>query len=212
MASLYIQEMKRVQQEGPYFVVGYSFGGLICFEIAQRLQRQGHKVALVALIDAGQPIYRKDFANVLLSPKVLGTYIQRIGQLLTDVGTRWTVWSRIRNELWRLFFLKFWGRFTKTAAPSLPRTHAMLEAAKIEAAVNYKPIPFEGRLSVFRVEERITVDKLDRYLGWGGLASDIDVYDVPGDHVTVCEEPHVAVFAEKFRLAIQAARNGNVAS
>jgi oxalate---CoA ligase len=213
MASAYIRAMRMVQPEGPYFMVGYSFGGLIAFEIAQQLQREGQKVPFIGLIDAGQPIYRKDYANVLLSPKMLASYLRRMKELLADPASRGTVWSRFRNEFVRLLLFKLPGRRVSSHKPDsrpVPRTPAILEAAKIEAAVNYKPQPFPGRLSVFRVEERITVDKFDRYLGWGGLADDgIDVYDVPGDHVTVCEEPYVRVLVENFKIAVQAARDKN---
>lgn len=213
MASAYIKGMRMVQPEGPYFLIGYSFGGLVAFEIAQQLQRGGQKVPFVGLIDAGQPIYRKDYANVLLSPKILASYLRRMKELLADPGSRRTVWSRFHNEFVRLVLFKLPGRRVSSQKPDsrpVPRTRAMLEAAKIEAAVNYKPKPFPGRLSVFRVEERITADKFDRYLGWGGLADDgIDVYDVPGDHVTACEEPFVRVLAEQFKIAVQLARDKN---
>jgi len=209
MAAQYIQEIQTVQPKGPYFVAGYSFGGLISFEMAQQLHRQGHEVALVALLDSGQPIYRKDFANILLSPKVLRTYFLRLGELFTDAESRKTFRSRIKNELWRLFFLKIpagSAAAQKSDSRPLPRTETMLQAANIDAAVHYKPTHFPGRLSVFRFEERTVVDKFDRYLGWSGLADGIDVYDIPGNHVTATEEPHVAVLGEKFRLAIERAR------
>lgn len=208
MAAHYIREIQTVQPKGPYFVIGYSFGGLICFEMAQQLHRQGHAVPLVAMIDSGQPIYRKDFGRVFSSPKVLRTYFLRLGELFTDAETRATFRSRIRNELWRLFFLKRQTAAGPKGTPrSLPRTETMLQAANIDAAIHYKPTPFAGRLSVFRVQERTVVDKFDRYLGWGGLAEDgVDVYDVPGNHVSATEEPHVRVLAEKFNLAIRMAR------
>jgi thioesterase domain-containing protein len=208
MAAQYVREIQTVQPKGPYFLVGYSFGGLISFEMAQQLHCQGHDVPLVAMIDSGQPIYRKDFARVLFSPKILRTYFRRLGELFTDAESRATFRSRIRNELCRLYLLKARGAAgLKGASRSLPRTETMLQAANIEAAVNFKPTPFTGRLSVFRVQERTVVDKFDRYLGWGGLAKDgVDVYDVPGNHVSATEEPHVRVLAENFKLAIRMAR------
>lgn len=212
MAARFIREIKTVQPRGPYFVTGYSFGGLISFEMAQQLHAQGEDVPMVALLDTGQPIYRKDRARVLLSPGMLGTYIRRFAQLFTDPHSRRTIWSRIRNELWRVFFLKLRlrrqaGGTEGSGSRPLPRTTAMLQAANIEAAVNYQPKPFPGRLTLFRVEERTAIDRFDRFLGWSGLAADIDVYDIPGDHVTFGAEPFVGVLAEKFRLAIQAARD-----
>src|SRR5207249_10218034 len=37
MAALYINEIRRVQPEGPYFIGGYCLGGTIAYEIAQQL-------------------------------------------------------------------------------------------------------------------------------------------------------------------------------
>ncbi|HAJ64533.1 MAG TPA: non-ribosomal peptide synthetase, partial [Cyanobacteria bacterium UBA8543] len=51
MAAYYIKEIRTLQPEGPYFLAGYSFGGLVAFEMAQQLHAQGQKVALLALCD-----------------------------------------------------------------------------------------------------------------------------------------------------------------
>lgn len=208
MAAQYIGEVRTVQPTGPYFIVGYSFGGLICFEMAQQLHRLGHKTGLVALIDTGQPIFRKDWSNIFLSPKTLAKYFRRFGELLRQPGSRATLKSRIRNELWRLVVLKLRnrGRTMQAEARPVPRTEAMVAAATLEAAVNYKPVFFPGRLSVYRVQERTSVDRFDQYLGWRGLAETIDLYEVPGDHVTVAEEPHIRVLAQKLKAAVQAGR------
>ncbi|OED41993.1 hypothetical protein AB832_03120 [Flavobacteriaceae bacterium (ex Bugula neritina AB1)] len=44
MASLYIEAIKSVQQEGPYFILGWSFGGLIAYEIASKLRQRGEEI------------------------------------------------------------------------------------------------------------------------------------------------------------------------
>lgn len=51
MASEYIEHMRCVQPSGPYALGGYSFGGLVAFEMAQQLCRDGESVELLALID-----------------------------------------------------------------------------------------------------------------------------------------------------------------
>jgi amino acid adenylation domain-containing protein len=55
MATHYNEVMREVQPEGPYYLGGYSFGGLVAFEMAQQLRRQNQEVALVALIDTAIP-------------------------------------------------------------------------------------------------------------------------------------------------------------
>jgi len=51
MAARYIREMRNVQPHGPYTLIGYSFGGLVAFEIAQQLHRCGERIGLLCLLD-----------------------------------------------------------------------------------------------------------------------------------------------------------------
>jgi len=43
------------QPEGPYYLGGASFGGLVAFEMAQQLHAMGHQVGLLALLDTPGP-------------------------------------------------------------------------------------------------------------------------------------------------------------
>ena len=52
MAQVYVKEIKSVQASGPYRLGGYCLGGIIAYEMAQQLKRQGDEVALLALLDA----------------------------------------------------------------------------------------------------------------------------------------------------------------
>jgi acyl-coenzyme A synthetase/AMP-(fatty) acid ligase/pimeloyl-ACP methyl ester carboxylesterase len=51
MAAEYLRAVKARQAEGPYYLCGYSFGGLVAFEMARRLRESGDEVALVGLFD-----------------------------------------------------------------------------------------------------------------------------------------------------------------
>jgi thioesterase domain-containing protein/acyl carrier protein len=53
MASHYVQEIRSFQPVGPYYLSGYSMGGVIAYEVAQQLERGGQRVALLALLDSG---------------------------------------------------------------------------------------------------------------------------------------------------------------
>ena len=55
MAAHYAGVMRRIQPHGPYQLLGTSFGGLLAFTIAQRLERDGEDVALLAMIDTPPP-------------------------------------------------------------------------------------------------------------------------------------------------------------
>ncbi|HXE48000.1 MAG TPA: thioesterase domain-containing protein, partial [Ramlibacter sp.] len=51
IATNYIEQIRRVQTNGPYQIAGFSFGGLIAFEIAQQLQRAGERTSWLCLLD-----------------------------------------------------------------------------------------------------------------------------------------------------------------
>ncbi|MEU1517123.1 non-ribosomal peptide synthase/polyketide synthase, partial [Streptomyces sp. NPDC005811] len=52
MAADYAQQIRKVQPEGPYLLLGWSAGGLVAHAVATELQRQGERTALLAILDA----------------------------------------------------------------------------------------------------------------------------------------------------------------
>jgi amino acid adenylation domain-containing protein len=80
LASDYIAFIRTACPEGPYLLLGWSFGGLVAFEIATQLEAAGQTVALVALLDsypATEPITSQtiDEQTILrMIIEVLGSY------------------------------------------------------------------------------------------------------------------------------------------
>src|SRR5258708_31136527 len=71
MALDYVQEICKVQPAGPYYLAGWSLGGLLAYAIATELQGRGEHVAFLSLLDAApfpahepEAICAKKFANV----------------------------------------------------------------------------------------------------------------------------------------------------
>src|SRR5207253_11167405 len=55
MAADYIEALRIIQPTGPYRLGGWSLGGVVAFEMAQQLQRQGESISVLALIDSVSP-------------------------------------------------------------------------------------------------------------------------------------------------------------
>jgi acyl carrier protein len=55
IATYYINAIQAIQPHGPYFLGGWSFGGLVAFEMAQQLTQSGQEVALLAILDTPAP-------------------------------------------------------------------------------------------------------------------------------------------------------------
>ncbi|MFZ3561264.1 amino acid adenylation domain-containing protein [Streptomyces sp. BH055] len=61
MVEDWVEELLRVQPEGPYHVMGWSLGGPLAQAVAGELQRRGHEVDLVGVLDSGPSSYFADF-------------------------------------------------------------------------------------------------------------------------------------------------------
>ncbi|AMO93273.1 D-alanine--poly(phosphoribitol) ligase, subunit 1 [Collimonas fungivorans] len=51
LSKSYVDEILSVQPEGPYFLCGYSAGGVIAFEMARQLALRGKEIGLLAMVD-----------------------------------------------------------------------------------------------------------------------------------------------------------------
>ena len=59
MATFYIDEIRKKQPHGPYFLGGMCAGGSIAYEVATQLERANEVVKLVAILDGASPLAEK---------------------------------------------------------------------------------------------------------------------------------------------------------
>jgi pristinamycin I synthase-3/4 len=52
MAADYVKAVQQVQPHGPYHLLGWSFGGIVAYAMACRLQQIGERVALLTIMDS----------------------------------------------------------------------------------------------------------------------------------------------------------------
>jgi len=55
LAAYHLNQLRQQQKQGPYQLVGHSFGGRVAFEMAYQLEQQGETVALLAILDTNAP-------------------------------------------------------------------------------------------------------------------------------------------------------------
>jgi amino acid adenylation domain-containing protein len=60
MASEYVEQIRAVQESGPYHILGWSFGGVVAHEIAVQLQANGEQVAALIIMDGYPPDQETD--------------------------------------------------------------------------------------------------------------------------------------------------------
>ncbi|RBO82164.1 non-ribosomal peptide synthetase [Nocardia puris] len=74
-AERYVREIRAVQPEGPYHLLGWSFGGLIAHNIAARLAAEGARVGTLALLDADTA----DIDGDSIEPLTAGAFVNAFG-------------------------------------------------------------------------------------------------------------------------------------
>ncbi|MEA1620048.1 SDR family oxidoreductase [Erythrobacter sp. T5W1-R] len=204
-AADYIVEMRQVQPRGPYFIGGFSGGGLTAYEIAHQLEAAGEEVGLLVMLDTPLP----------LRPKLSGLdkALIKIGHF-REKGFGYAIeWAKARYA-WEM--RRF--RPAETAAPDEALFHNQaIEAAFIGALPRYNLKRWDGKLVLFRppLDRRWKVSG-GRYVStgkeyvfedneWGQWSENLTVIEVPGDHDSMVLEPNVRVLAAEMKRCIEEA-------
>jgi amino acid adenylation domain-containing protein len=205
MAALYIQEIQSIQPTGPYYLGGYSMGGVIACEIALQLQRQGHEVAPLVVLDSGLPGSLKRLPFIQRIFIHIFNLIQRGPSYLRKKLVGWTEWGtyQIRERYMRLLGI----------SEPLPEgdKHFNIMDANIQALRTYNLQSYPNRIILFRTDENSADSqdkavgvKSERLLGWDKVVTGgIDVYYIPGSHTTLFDEPHVRNLADKLKECLE---------
>jgi acetoacetyl-CoA synthetase len=185
MAKLYLEGLDVLLPKGPYMLIGYSFGGLVALEMAQRLSESGKTVALLVLIDAyPHPHFLPALQRLPLFGKRVKSHLREMRQLSPQRALAYFV-----NGLKRR--LHFPGALHESQRP--PETLGLSFAETALRRVNqkaylaysrYQPRFYNGKIS-FVATRTESFFPGDPCAVWGHLASDFEVEAIPGDHLSI---------------------------
>jgi amino acid adenylation domain-containing protein len=211
MAAHYLTEIRSLQPEGPYFLGGACFGGILALEVAQQLHAQGQQVALLVLFDASPRAYAPSRAATA-SPVALGVYLTRKLtfhlrelRLLAPQDRHAYVQLRVRyltmivkQSLWE----RLYAYYRRHGSP-LPRALRHMQFMQEKALADYVPQPYAGPILLFASGAQVRWVH-DAQLGWSRLANGgLEVHILPCYHENTLREPHVRVVAEHLRAALR---------
>jgi oxalate---CoA ligase len=213
MATNYIQEIQSVQPQGPYFLLGYSLGGLIAFEIAQQLQAQGQEIKLLALLDPTSPnLTRVDLEReTIVRDSLLTKTISHVNKLLelNIKDSAAYIWERL---YWNLtmgrinILYKAYLRYIKRSTNELQIMSVYW--ANYLTQDTYIPKQYPGKITLFKSEELDIGAEDNSESEWRFLANaGLDIVSVPGVHAQIMEEPNIRTLCAKFNTYLSQIAN-----
>ena len=179
-----LQRIRDHQPRGPYHLMGFSYGGVVAFEIAQQLRKAGEAVGSLILLDSF-------VANSLLRALIHARQFFR-GALKFSMNHRQDSKERMRLTRER---------------PAIDNEAEYFAARVFEnmqrGVVDYKPVAYAGDALLLRSEAKLSWIQSAVYPAIGGwpelIGGKLSVQDVPGDHLSMLEEPNATIVGQRVR-------------
>lgn len=187
MASRYVDEISSTSVRP--VLLGYSFGGLVAYEMARILRARGREVAGVLMLDtalATKPQPPSSRARLLWSlvGHALGVRINVDALAAMD-----------DDEMVRTLLAagKAQGSLVPDYSAQQLARLVSLYPVNAEAERRFVPRPYDGRVDLARVEGgRVSDEVIDL---WRGVAPDTHVHPLSGDHLDLLSEENAPVVA-----------------
>ena len=184
MAQFFLDAIKKVQPRGPYLLIGYSLGGLVTLEMAQRLAERGERVALLAMLESYPHRNHLRYAQrVRLVARLAKHHLTTLLQLPPGEAL-----SYIRHPAERLVYVSRDGSGSTRNRPptSISDNDAMkrMRDSGYRALKDYRPRFYCGKIKFVRAAVSLRFPDNPASI-WANLAKEFEVETVPGDHTGI---------------------------
>ena len=202
MAAAYVAEIRETLA-GPYYLGGWSMGGVVAFEMARQLEAAGEEVGLVTLIDSFAPQAQADAGTDEMA--LLLGFAQDMGLRPEHVDAASMSQFMEFGIDERLAFILQQATRQHLVPPGVELAdiyrYFNVYRTNTRAMTTYVPQPQNIRVALFKANERITTSS--DTMGWKELvAEDFEMHVVPGNHYTTLREPNVRVLAEHLKACV----------
>ena len=199
LAAEHARLIGRHQTKGPLLLAGHCFGGMLAFEAAHQLLRAGKKVEAVLMLDTWMVRPTSWWRRK--------TWLRAHGRKLLQQGPLY-LWRKSRRRI-NLEKGKLASTLKLAVSPDFSAhvPWAIIERIYRHVAAGYRPQVLAGRGMLFvSKDDWLTraYRQLDDSLGAGSwFGGGVEVLDVPGDHVTVLDEPRLPELARRYRDGLE---------
>ncbi|TPG63830.1 non-ribosomal peptide synthetase [Pseudomonas arsenicoxydans] len=197
-ASANIQAIRKIQAQGPYHLLGHSFGGWIAYEMTLQLQAQGERVAELILVDTDAPRPQRNstkFINrietLMQLIKIYDLMLEKPLPLTRQDFSNLDPDAQIHCLLRALIYA---GLLPDNTQMSVLQGVVRVIQANLNTC--YTPqTRYEGLVHLINAEEGYVDDRQIREATWKTHVASAITMVTPGNHMTMLIRPQVAQFA-----------------
>ena len=206
MARDYVEELRRIQPRGPYFIGGFSGGGLVAFEMVRQLETLGERTAALILLDT--PIREPVRLSLLNKIEMWLPGLRREGPafLLQKIRARrkWRRELAATEHERREEGSNPAGFHSRRVGDAFLRGLEKYRVGKADVeAILFRP----RQTAEYRLRDGRQLDSDRNVLlpdnGWTAHVSTLRVIEVPGNHDSMVLEPNVRVLAATLRRVLR---------
>lgn len=202
IAALYVSEIVKSNPNGPYCLAGYSLGGKIVFEMARQLMALGKEVKFLGIIDTNVSTDEPHglFAELMVKfkrqfRKIPFFFHSFLKYPKEAIEYQITMTRRRVNQ----FRLNYRENDTVNFNDYEMEIYNNYEIAYS----NYKLLPIDLKIDLFRVSKRLYYLDDRIFLGWSKLTTvGVEIHEIPGDHRTYLYPPNDQGFARILQHAL----------
>ncbi|WPU95686.1 amino acid adenylation domain-containing protein [Mucilaginibacter sabulilitoris] len=189
IAAHYLEEILRHNPDGPYILAGYSFGGYVAVEMNRQLSVLGKKVSMLIMFDTNaEKTEYKDWYK--LFPKKVKRNIPKLLTFIRNSVTQPV--NTFKNQSQQAAK----KRLAKESEKFYQQI-GIIKEKHLAAFRKYQLKPFDNKVYLFRADICVHYVNDEQYLGWKKYARNgVEVLQVPGDHLSMLENPNVSILAD----------------
>ena len=206
IAENYLDLVESVRAEGPYTLCGYSFGGVVSYEMAQRLYTRKIEVEKLILFDTPNPAQELEnkyslFQRAQVNWEFLGedNVGKRIGTMAKLAGKGFASKLKHRREVKRAMTCLKNGNLTSDDVRLI-----QIREVHTRMIERYVPIPYAGKMTLIRATGPNDYCYYSPQLGWEDVVEGgIHVVETPGTHLEIFDEPYVSSLGERMKEILE---------
>lgn len=198
MAAHYIDAIVKINPTGPYALAGFSFGGVVAFEMTRQLRQQGKKVILTGLLDSylDSSYYYESYSQKKLIRYLNLTY-KRL-DFLKEMLLSWEAFKMRINSKKDYIVKKHFGyNNTMTDQEALALEQFIEADSMVKTIVDrYHIKPQDIEVDLFRSKDDLHYKLDPTHLGWKKAAlKGVKIHNIPGNHLDILAPPNDKILA-----------------